>query len=155
MKRLIIPLLVTVFTMGTAVADNDKGKAQGQGQGQAQGQTQPQSQHQGQGADKTNYGQVVSECNHRANERNLKGHDRKDFVEWCESRGARYSYDDKRYSRERDCYRKADDKNLAGDKRNKFLNNCFAENERVRYQDSDGKQYHPKVNEAVENSQKR
>ena len=29
-----------------------------------------------------NRGQSVSDCNHRANERNLKGQDRKEFVGW-------------------------------------------------------------------------
>jgi len=29
--------------------------------------------------------------------KNLKGLERNDFVKWCESRGARYQYDDKYY----------------------------------------------------------
>ena len=115
---------------------------------------------QGQGADKSNHGQVVSECNHRANERKLKGQDRKEFVEWCESRGARYGYDDNRYSRERECYRKADNKELQGDKRQKFLANCldvevaYKDDKGSKDKDGDDAQYHPKVREAVENSQK-
>lgn len=146
MRYLIVSLLVASLTFATAQADNGR---QGQGQGQ------------GQGADKSNHGQVVSECNHRANERNLKGQDRKEFTEWCESRGARYGYDDNRYSRERECYRKADNKELKGDKRQKFLANCldvevaYKDGKGTKDKDSDYDQYHPKVREAVENSEKK
>jgi hypothetical protein len=146
MRYLIVSLLVASLTFATAQADNGR---QGQGQGQ------------GQGADKSNHGQVVSECNHRANERNLKGQDRKEFTEWCESRGARYGYDDNRYSRERECYRKADNKELKGDKRQKYLANCldvevaYKDGKGTKDKDSGDDQYHPKVREAVENSQKK
>jgi hypothetical protein len=74
---------------------------------------------------KDNHGQVVSECNHRANERNLKGQDRKEWTEWCEERGSRHNYDYKRYSSDRNCYQKADNKGLTGDKRRKFINDCL------------------------------
>ena len=147
MRSLIVPLLVASLTFATAQADNGQGQGQGQGQGR--------------GADKSNHGQVVSECNHRANERKLKGQDRKEFVEWCESRGARYGYDDNRYSRERECYRKADNKELRGDKRQKFLANCldvevaYKDGKGSKGKDGDDEQYHPKVREAVENSQKK
>lgn len=80
-----------------------------------------------QGAVAQGQGQVVSECNHRANDRNLKGQDRKDFVEWCESRGARFKYDDGRYDGERNCYQKANNKGLTGDKRASFLGKCLAD----------------------------
>jgi hypothetical protein len=82
-----------------------------------------QGQAQGKGHD--NRGQAVSECSHRANERKLQGQERRDFVEWCESRGARYQYDDKRYDGEKNCYQKANDKGLTGDKRQNFLQQCF------------------------------
>jgi hypothetical protein len=72
-----------------------------------------------------NHGQVVSECNHRANERNLKGKDRKEWTEWCEDRGSRHNYDYRRYSSDRNCYQKADNKCLTGDKRRKFINDCL------------------------------
>lgn len=72
-----------------------------------------------------NHGQVVSECNHRANERNLKGKDRKEWTEWCEERGSRHNYDYRRYSSDRNCYQKADNKGLTGDKRRKFINDCL------------------------------
>ena len=75
--------------------------------------------------DASNHGQVVSECNHRANERNLKGQDRKEWTEWCEERGSRHNYDYKRYSTDRNCYQKADNKGLSGDKRRKFINDCL------------------------------
>jgi hypothetical protein len=78
------------------------------------------------GADnKDNHGQVVSECNHRANDRNLKGQERKEWTEWCEERGSRNNYDYKRYSSDRNCYQKADNKGLTGDKRRKFINDCL------------------------------
>lgn len=73
----------------------------------------------------SNHGQVVSECSHRANERNLKGQDRKEWTEWCEERGSRYNYDYKRYDTDRNCYQKADNKDLSGDKRRKFINDCL------------------------------
>lgn len=75
--------------------------------------------------DKDNHGSVVSECNHRANERNLKGQERKQWTEWCESRGSRHKYDYTRYSKDRNCYQKADNKGLTGDKRRKFINDCL------------------------------
>jgi len=77
------------------------------------------------GYDDSNHGQVVSECNHRANERNLKGQDRKEWTEWCEERGSRNNYDYRRYSTDRNCYQKADNKGLTGDKRRKFINDCL------------------------------
>ena len=113
MKRWIVPLIVAMLAVGTVQV----AAAQGQGQGKGQGKGQAQAQE--------NHGQVVSECNHRANDRNLKGQDRKDFVEWCESRGARYKYDDKRYDGEKNCYQKADNKGLTGDKRQNFLQKCL------------------------------
>lgn len=148
MKNWSIPVLVAVLTFATTQADDDRGQGQGASK---QGESKQGQGEQGQL--KWNHGQVVSECNHRANERSLKGQDRKDFTEWCESRGSRYSFDDNRYSRERDCYRNADRTGLTGDKRQKFLGNCFDERDPARYEDKD-RQYHPKVSGAVENSQR-
>ena len=107
MKHWIVPLVAAVMAVGMAQV----AVAQGQGQGKGQG--------------KENRGQVVSECNHRANEKNLKGQERKDFTEWCESRGARYKYDDMRYDGEKNCYQKANNKGLTGDKRRNFLEKCL------------------------------
>ena len=150
MKRAIPTLLLATICAATATADDGRGRGQGQGQGQGQAQGQGQNQNRGPAnspvSDKSNHGQVVSECNHRANDRGLKGDDRKDFVEWCTSRGSRYGFDDERYGHERDCYRKADKKDLSGDKRQKFLGKCLDEADR---------QYHPKVRGAVENSERR
>ncbi len=111
MKHWTAPLVLAVIAVGSMQV----AAAQGQSQGKGQGKGEP------------NHGQVVSECNHRANERNLKGQDRKDFTEWCESRGARYKYDDRRYDGEKTCYQKANNKGLSGDKRANFLDKCFAE----------------------------
>jgi hypothetical protein len=135
--------MAALLAVGTA----HMAAAQGQGQGKNQGQAQGHDQYDDKGKDKgkdndngkdaykgdANHGQVVSECNHRANAKNLKGQDRKDYTEWCESRGARYKYDDKRYSGERNCYQKADNKGLSGDKRANFLDKCFAEHEAKYY----------------------
>jgi hypothetical protein len=114
MHRWTVSLVAAVFAIGAAQGAFAQGQNQGQGQGQGKGQ--------GKG---DNHGQVMSECNHRANERNLKGQDRKDFVEWCESRGARYKYDYGRYDGEKNCYQKANNKGLTGDKRANFLEKCF------------------------------
>jgi hypothetical protein len=72
-----------------------------------------------------NHGSVVSECSHRANERNLKGQDRKEWTEWCEERGSRHNYDYRRYSSDRNCYQQADSKRLSGDQRRRFINDCL------------------------------
>lgn len=135
MKNLIVPLVVAIFAVGTVQVAAAQGQGQGQGKGQSKGQAQDYSQYDDKGKDKdkdaykgdSNHGQVVSECNHRANERNLKGQDRKDFTEWCESRGGRYKYDYGRYDGEKTCYQKANNKGLSGDKRQNFLEKCFAE----------------------------
>ena len=137
MKRGIVTLAAALLAIGTA---NIAG-AQGQGQDKNQGKGKPQAEQPVQlpshgpdkGKDSVNHGQVVSECNHRATERNLKGHERKDFVEWCESRGPRYKYDYGRYGNERNCYQKADNKGLTGQKRANFLAKCFDDVEIQHY----------------------
>lgn len=77
------------------------------------------------GKDDANRGEQVSDCNHKANERKLKGQDRKDFVEWCTDHGAQYNYDARRYDQSRTCYRKADEKGLSGDLRRAYLQDCL------------------------------
>ena len=124
MKRWTVPLFAALLAIGMSHVASAQGQDKGKGQGQAQ--TQTQDYYQGKDYDKSNHGQVVSECNHRANARNLKGQERKDFTEWCESRGARYQYDDSRYGNERTCYQKANNKGLTGDKRRNFLEKCFS-----------------------------
>jgi hypothetical protein len=112
MTRWIIPLLAAMLVVGTAHAGNDKG------------------QDKGKGHESSNHGQVTSECNHRANDKNLKGQERKDYVEWCQSRGARYGYRDDDYKRERGCYQSVFDKMLGGEKRQSYLDECLREAER-------------------------
>ncbi len=119
-----LALLAAMLAVAPAHADQDKNK----------GGNDPSSSH----------GQVVSECNHRANERNLKGQDRKDYVEWCQTRGPRYSYDYGRYDRDRDCYRKAYDKGLTGDRRKSFLDNCLDGDGGKRDTDGVGKYGEPR-----------
>jgi hypothetical protein len=78
------------------------------------------------------HGQVVSDCNHRANEKKLKGHDRQDYVEWCTDRGERYRYDDRRYDQDRGCYRRAEERGLSGDSRRAFIQDCLRKQEKNR-----------------------
>jgi hypothetical protein len=135
MKRWTIVVLAAVLAMGAAYAGNDKGQGQGKGKGQEQAQDYRYDDlgEDGKGRAKKsddgpqNKGQVTSECNQRANDKNMKGQDRKDYVEWCESRGVGYKYDDKRYGNERNCYQRANDKNLRGDDRANFLRRCLSD----------------------------
>jgi hypothetical protein len=71
-----------------------------------------------------NHGQVVSECNHRANDRKLKGQERHDFVEWCTDATERHGFDDQRWHEDRACYEQADRKHLSGDARRNFVRGC-------------------------------
>ena len=94
--------------------------------------TQPVNKDHDEHADDGNHGQVVSECNHRANEKKLKGKERQDYVEWCTDHGERHHYDDRRYDQDRSCYRKADDKGLSGDFRRVFIQDCLRKQEKNR-----------------------
>jgi hypothetical protein len=148
-KSLVSLAAVAMLVMaGPSIAESEKG--QGQGQAKAQSGTPPVPQarahddHAHAGSDqKMTHGQVVSECNHRANERKLKDKDRKHFVEWCTERGEQYRFDDRRYSYDRDCYERADGKGLSGTARMVFVADCTAKRdrdyEREREQDRDGK----------------
>ena len=126
MKHWIVPLMVALLAVGTAQADNDKDKGKQKDQYEGQHQGQYENQYKDQHQQGRNHGQVVSECNHQANQRNLKGQDRKDYTEWCQSRGGRYQYDYNRYGSEKTCYQRANNKGLKGDKRANFLDKCFA-----------------------------
>ena len=132
---LALALAVSLAVPAVVQADPPAGKGKDQG-AQSGGYEQPgNSNKQGKGdgdgdkgrygGDDSNHGQVVSECSRRANERNLKGKDRKEWTEWCEERGSRHDYDYGRYSTDRNCYQKADNKGLSGDKRRKFINDCL------------------------------
>lgn len=133
--RYFAVVLVTLMLVGATPAVFAQGQGQGQGKGKPQAEQPVQlpsydkdrDRDKGNHWDAQNHGQVVSECNHRANERNLKGQDRHDYVEWCTSRGSHYRYDYDRYGKEADCYRKANNKGLTGDKRRNFLDKCFDE----------------------------
>jgi hypothetical protein len=137
MTRWIVPLLAALLVFGTAYAGNDKGQVQLQVQGKGPVPGQPgdyddkgKNKDKSTGQDASNRGQVTSECNHRANDKNLKGQERKDYVEWCQSRGARYGYRDDDYKRERGCYQSVFDKMLGGEKRQSYLDECLREAER-------------------------
>jgi hypothetical protein len=138
MARWIAIALVALATAGTAFA------GQGQPQPQAQDKGKGKEQSQSQGKDSSNHGQVVSNCNHQANERKLQGQDRKHFVEWCTERGERYGYDQQRYNYDRNCYQSADGKGLTDSLRKAFLGDCLGQrdrdydSDRKRAQDRDG-----------------
>ena len=72
-----------------------------------------------------NRGQAVSECNHRANERELKGAERQDFVDWCTARQRTWSDDS--WTRYRECYDRATDRGLMDDKRREFIETCIGD----------------------------
>jgi hypothetical protein len=137
MKRWSIPVAAALLAVGLVQLAAAQGQGQGKGSDHGKGQGQSQDYHYGHDDgkdqagydDKSNHGQATSECNHQASSRNLKGQERKDFVEWCESRGARHKYDYSRYGSEKNCYQKANNKDLKGEKRTNFLNKCFAEND--------------------------
>ena len=70
------------------------------------------------------HGQIVSDCNHRANERSATGQERKDFVEWCVENGQHLvnrAWDD-----DRNCYSRANKRGLSGRERSDFLNACVS-----------------------------
>lgn len=69
-----------------------------------------------------NRGQSVSDCNHRADERNLKGQGRKEFVGGCTSR---YQVmDDERRDRYRDCHARAAARGLHDAGRRQYIEDC-------------------------------
>ena len=132
--RLAALALATVLAP-VAFADTDvKGKNANATQpvGKNANATQPVNKDHDEHADDGNHGQVVSECNHRANEKKLKGKERQDYVEWCTDHGERHHYDDRRYDQDRSCYRKADDKGLSGDFRRVFIQDCLRKQEKNR-----------------------
>ena len=140
-RQLLATLALGVVLVPVAFAEPpaDKGK----GAGKAQVDTRDHARHESQDTDKGkdkgkgaaddgNRGQVVSECNHRANEKSLKGKDRQEYLEWCTEHGDRDRYDDRRYDQARSCYRNADDKGLSGDFRRTYIQECVRRQERNR-----------------------
>lgn len=137
MKRYpVLFALAAVLLMPAAQADpgnsqgkdKDKGQSQGQVNSPWNGQAQEQGQGQSGNSGKANHGQVVSECNHRANDRKLKGKERQDFVDWCTDSSERHGYYDWRWNDDRPCYQKADNKGLSGDQRRDFIRRCIDKN---------------------------
>jgi hypothetical protein len=127
--RKIIALVAMLGTLAAAptLADNDKANND---------KAKPDKRaHTAYNDASANHGQVVSDCNHRANDRELKGIDRQDYVEWCTSRGYRYdnSYRDGYWTNDRGCYGKANDRGLTGDNRADFLRSCLARDDERRY----------------------
>jgi len=123
--RKIIALVAMLGTLAAApaMADNDKDKPD------------KRPAHTAYNDASVNHGQVVSDCNHRANDHELKGIDRQDYVEWCTSRGYRYdtSYRDGYWTNDRGCYGKANDRGMTGDRRAEFLHSCLARDDERRY----------------------
>jgi hypothetical protein len=136
-RKLLAASVLSVMLVPLAVAEPPADKAKDapaahgqseQGGRSAKGKAEERDDDQGRHAsgDDSNHGKTVSDCNHRANERNLKGQDRKDFVEWCTDHGERYNYDARRYDQARSCYRKADETGLGGDFRRVYLQDCLS-----------------------------
>ena len=127
MNRYVIVLLAACLAATSALADNDKDKDKGQGQAQAQAQGQGQGKNQGQGQDVDKGkkgeppGQQVSGCNHQANELDIKGQERKTFVDRCIARGG--DQYDATASTQR-CRERAERMGLKGAARDDFLHSC-------------------------------
>ena len=153
LAALVLGVVLSPAAIADPPANKGKGQGQGQSASQPAGQggksqsSYDQEASKGQGKDKSkvdsddrydpyedkykgskqdaNHGQRVSDCNHRANGKQLKGQERKNYVEWCIDNGERYKYDDKRWTGSRNCYQKADDRNLSGDERRRYINSCL------------------------------
>ena len=102
---------------GSRVDDHAKGKDTGH-----------DAPHQGK---ESAHGQVVSECNHRANDKKLQGKDRQEYVEWCTDRGAGTKYDDRRFEQERSCYGMAAAR-VDDAARRRVIEDCLRKRERSR-----------------------
>src|SRR5262245_34545731 len=76
-----------------------------------------------------NRGQAVSDCNQRASARNLKGQDRKDFVDWCVARSD--PFDDSQGNRYSDCNARANQRGLRNEERRDFIDWCVGRDERT------------------------
>jgi hypothetical protein len=69
-------------------------------------------------------GQAIVECNDRANVQELKGQERKDFVDWCVSREEAAAGDNLRPDRYSECYARMTDPKLTDVDRGQYLRNC-------------------------------
>jgi len=68
--RLAFVAILTMLAAAPAVADSDKHR-----------RYEP----------RYTYGSIVSHCNQRANRIGLRGHDRREFVDWCTDRGRNFA----------------------------------------------------------------
>ena len=134
LATLVAGILLAPVTLAEPPADKGKSAAQAPDKSKNKGaETAPDRYHQdGKDNGEGNHGQVVSECNHRATEKSLKGKDRREYVEWCTDRGEHYKYDDRRYDQDRSCYKRADEKGLGGDFRRVFIQDCLRKQEKNR-----------------------
>ena len=151
MKKLAMAWLVIAMLGVTANADQgaDKGKpatkeqaaANAPAAGSKQAAAGKSTATKDHASNPANHGQMVSDCNHRANDRNLKGHERQDYVEWCTERGYRYTnpqYGTRYWDTDRSCYSRANEGGLTGDRRADFLRSCLGkDDDRVRYDNDD------------------
>ena len=73
--------------------------------------------------------QVAADCAHAANDRNLTGDARNDFLEWCNGAAARYPDHDvsKRYARYDACAAGARSHGYKGDDRQRYLDWCVSQ----------------------------
>src|SRR4029077_2818397 len=73
-----------------------------------------------------NNGQVVSDCAHQANQRDLKGQARQDFLDWCSANAARSDNRDvnKHYDRYDSCADAAGRQGYKGDDRQRYMDWC-------------------------------
>jgi hypothetical protein len=79
--------------------------------------------------DDTNRGQVVSDCNQRANARNLTGQDRQDFVDRCVTRHD--TFGDDQADRRSDCKARAAERGLRDEARRAFMDRCIGGDDRA------------------------
>jgi hypothetical protein len=126
-RRLLAALVCGVLITPVALAGPPADKAKGPPAAQTPVKGMPNDRARQDEKSKAddNHGEVVSECNHRANQKDLKGKDRQDYLEWCTDNGERYRYDDRRYDRDRGCYRRAEERGLSGDFRRVFIQDCL------------------------------
>ena len=78
--------------------------------------------------DDRNHGQIVSDCNHEANARSLKGHNRQEFVDWCTATAQRFDNNVKDvgryYGRYDSCADSARRLGYKGDERQRYMDWC-------------------------------
>jgi hypothetical protein len=129
-SQMLAALALAAVLVPAALAEPPVDKGKGANAAQQGGQSDEKGK--GYTENDDTRGQQVSECNHRANERNMQGKDRQEFVEWCTEHGAAHKYDERRFAQDRPCYRKADEKGLSGDLRRVYVQDCLRRQEKAR-----------------------